>query len=91
MLNEKEKMYAEASKRAGEIARANRSKEWKDLKEEILAVFGEDLKKTWIEDLENLETHEERIKYVLDRKNLMAKVFFPEDYKKLKEVNTDAG
>lgn len=81
-LQEKEKFYKEASKRAGETARENRTQEWKDLKEEILNVFGEDLKKTWIEDLENLETHEERVRYVLERKNLMAKVFFPEDYER---------
>lgn len=80
MTQEKEKIYKAASERAGEIARENRTKEWKELKEEILTVFGEDLKKTWISDIENLETHEERIRYVLDRKNLMAKVFFPEDY-----------
>ena len=85
MNEEKRKMYAEASKRAGEIARDNR-KDGEALKEKILEVFGEDIKKTWIEDLEALETTEERIKYVLDRKNLMARVFFPEDYKKLKGV-----
>ena len=83
-VQEKEKIYEAASKRAGAIARENRTQEWKDLKEEILIVFGEDLKKTWLEDLENLETHEERIRYVLDRKNLMAKVLFPEDYEKLR-------
>lgn len=90
MTNEKNKMYEEASKRAGEIARENRRKEWEELKEKIIAVFGEDLKKSWLEDIEELETHEERIKYVLDRKNMMARVFFPEDYEKLKEVNTNA-
>ena len=91
MNEERRKMYEEASKRAGEIARANRREEWNDLKDMILDVFGEDLKKTWIQDIEKLETHEERIKYVLEKRNLMAKVFFPEDYKKLKEVNADAG
>jgi hypothetical protein len=83
MTPEKEKIYKAASERAGEIARADRSREWKELKEEILTVFGEDLKKSWLNDIENLETHEERIRYVLERKNLMAKVFFPEDYEKL--------
>ena len=91
MMSEKNKMYAEASKRAGEIARGNRKKEWEELKEEILVVFGEDIKKKWLEDIEELKTHEERIKYVLDRKDLMTRVFYPEDYKKLKEVNTNAG
>ena len=81
MNEEKKRMYAEASKKAGEIARDNR-KAGEELKEKILEVFGEDLKKTWLEDLETLETQEERIKYVLDRKNLMARVFFPEDYKR---------
>lgn len=91
MNEEKRKMYAEASKRAGEIARESHRKDGEELKEKILDVFGEDFKKTWIEDLEALETTEERIKYVLDRKNLMARVFFPEDYKRLKGVDTDAG
>lgn len=80
-MNEKNKIYAEAAKRAGQIARESR-KDGEELKEMILEVFGEDLKNTWLKDLESLETHEERIKYVLDRKNLMARVFFPEDYRK---------
>lgn len=78
MNDERKNMYAEASRKAGEIARANRRQEWEDLKEEILMVFGNDIKKTWLEDLDKLETHEERIKYILDRKNLMTRVFYPE-------------
>ena len=82
MTNEERKMYADASKRAGEMARENRKEEWKDLKDTIFEVYGETLKKQWLEDIEALETHEERIKYVLDRKNLMARAFFPEDYER---------
>ena len=84
MMNERNKMYAEASKRAGEIAREARKKDGEELKEMILEVFGEDMKKTWLEDLEALETQEERIRYVLEKKNLMARVFFPEDYERLR-------
>lgn len=85
------KKYEEASKEAGRIAREDRKQEWTDLKEKIIDVFSEDLKKTWIKDLEALETHEERIKYVLERRNIMYQAFYPEDYKKMKEATNNAG